>query len=158
MKIFTEYLSLLAVLLGLSLTSCDIDPELTDSYPEDIAWSNDTNLRLTMNGLYSLLGGYYGSELSDDAYSDILKMNGTNDPQNLFVFGSAPITPQANPWNNWANRHAWQVTCCRFLRDLNKHRGNFSEENALEAEAEIRFFRAFVNFVLAKSLVGKFVV
>ena len=157
MKKNIKYISILLAASVLSLTGCDIDPELTNSYPEDVAWSNETNLRLTINGFYPLLGGYYGSELSDDAYADLLKMNGTNDNQNLFVFGSAPITPQANPWNNWANRHAWQISCCRFLRDLEIHKENFSEEAALEAEAEIRFFRAWIDFDLAKRFGGQFV-
>lgn len=80
----------------LSLMGCNIDPILTDSYSEDVAWSNVDNLRLNLNGFYSLIGGYYGSEVENDACTDILKMNGPRDSENLFVFGSAPITPAAN--------------------------------------------------------------
>lgn len=47
----------------LSLMGCNIDPILTDSYSEDVAWSNVDNLRLNLNGFYSLIGGYYGSEV-----------------------------------------------------------------------------------------------
>lgn len=75
----------------LSLMGCNIDPILTDSYSEDVAWSNVDNLRLNLNGFYSLIGGYYGSEVENDACTDILKMNGPRDSENLFVFGSAPI-------------------------------------------------------------------
>lgn len=95
----------------LSLMGCNIDPILTDSYSEDVAWSNVDNLRLNLNGFYSLIGGYYGSEVENDACTDILKMNGPRDSENLFVFGSAPITPAANPFNNWDNRHTWQLSC-----------------------------------------------
>ena len=35
------------------LVSCDIDPVLTDSYPEDVAWSNADNLRLNLNSVPS---------------------------------------------------------------------------------------------------------
>lgn len=142
---------------GLSLAGCSTEPELTSSYPQEIAWSNENNLRLNLNGFYSLIGGYYGSEVSDDASADILKMNGMNDNENLFAFGISPITPQSNPWNNWDNRHTWQISCCRFLRDLETYRGNFTEETAEEAEAEVRFFRALVDFDLAKRWGGSFV-
>ena len=105
----------------LSLMGCNIDPILTDSYSEDVAWSNVDNLRLNLNGFYSLIGGYYGSEVENDACTDILKMNGPRDSENLFVFGSAPITPAANPFNNWDNRHTWQLSCGRFLHNLAEH-------------------------------------
>ena len=39
MKSINKFLTILAVSAGLSLVSCDIDPVLTDSYPEDVAWS-----------------------------------------------------------------------------------------------------------------------
>ena len=39
-----------------TLSSCDIDPVLTSSYPDDITWSNETNLQLYINGFYSLIG------------------------------------------------------------------------------------------------------
>ena len=38
-----------------TLSSCDIDPVLTSSYPDDITWSNETNLQLYINGFYSLM-------------------------------------------------------------------------------------------------------
>lgn len=157
MKSINKFLTILAVSAGLSLVSCDIDPVLTDSYPEDVAWSNADNLRLNLNGFYSLIGGYYGSEVENDACSDILKMNGPRDSENLFVFGSAPITPSANRFDLWKNRHTWQLSCCRFLRDLKEHRSNFTEEIALEAEAEVRFFRALANFDLAKRYGASFI-
>lgn len=37
MKSINKFLTILAVSAGLSLVSCDIDPVLTDSYPEDVA-------------------------------------------------------------------------------------------------------------------------
>ena len=62
MKSINKFLTILAVSAGLSLVSCDIDPVLTDSYPEDVAWSNADNLRLNLNGFYSLIGGQeYGA-------------------------------------------------------------------------------------------------
>ena len=98
-----------------TLSSCDIDPVLT-SYPDDITWSNETNLQLYINGFYSLIGGYYS--ITDDACADLLKANNPVANTNLFVFGSTPITSASNLFDNWNNRHSWQLTCCRALEGL----------------------------------------
>ena len=105
-----------------TLSSCDIDPVLTSSYPDDITWSNETNLQLYINGFYSLIGGYYS--ITDDACADLLKANNPAANTNLFVFGSTPITSASNLFDNWNNRHSWQLTCCRALEGLEKHREN----------------------------------
>lgn len=157
MKYFYRFFKIFVFSTSLSVVSCNIDPVLTDSYPEDIAWSNEDNLRLNLNGFYSLIGGYYGDAISNDACTDILKMNGPRDEENLFVFGSVPITPASNRFDLWENRHTWQLSCCRFLRDLAEHKDNFSEFVALEAEAEVRFFRALANFDLAKRYGASFI-
>lgn len=157
MKTINNFLAVLAAFTCLLLVGCDIDPVLTSSYPESIAWSNETNLRLNLNGFYSLIAGYYGSEVSNDACTDVLKMNGPRDEENLFVFGSVPISTASNRFDIWQNRHTWQLSCCRFLRDLEEHKNNFSESVALEAEAEVRFFRALANFDLAKRYGASFI-
>ena len=138
-----------------TLSSCDIDPVLTSSYPDDITWSNETNLQLYINGFYSLIGGYYS--ITDDACADLLKANNPAANTNLFVFGSTPITSASNLFDNWNNRHSWQLTCCRALEGLEKHRENFTEEVAQRAEAEFRFFRAVANFDLAKRYGASFI-
>ena len=138
-----------------TLSSCDIDPVLTSSYPDDITWSNETNLQLYINGFYSLIGGYYS--ITDDACADLLKANNPAANTNLFVFGSTPITSASNLFDNWNNRHSWQLTCCRALEGLEKHRENFTEEVAKRAEAEVRFFRAVANFDLAKRYGASFI-
>lgn len=138
-----------------TLSGCDIDPVLTSSYPDEIAWSNETNLQLNINGFYSLIGGYYA--IADDACADLLKANNPAAGANIFAFGSNPITPASNLFENWGNRHSWQLICCRFLEGLDAHRGNFTPEVANRAEAEIRFFRAVANFDLAKCYGASFV-
>lgn len=137
------------------LSSCDIDPVLTSSYPDEITWTNETNLQLYINGFYPLVGGYYA--IGDDACADLLKANNPSAGANAFVFGTTPITPASNLFENWGNRHSWQLYCCRFLDGLAKHRGNFTEDVANRAEAEMRFFRAVANFDLAKCYGASFV-
>ena len=138
----------------LSLGSCNVDPELTSEYPQDVAWSNETNVQLNINGFYSLIAGYYNS---DDCYADITKENNPTTNINTFIFGNMPITPASNPFDLWGNRHTWQISCCRFLAGLEEHRSNFSETFANEAEAQVRFFRAVANFDLAKRYGASFI-
>lgn len=140
---------------GLLLGSCNVDPELTSSYPEDTIWSNETNLQLYINGFYSLVAGYYST--TEESCTDILKSNNPVTNENAFVFGSMPITPASNIFGNWDNRHLWQLDCCRALSELNEHRDNFSTEFANRAEAEFRFFRAMANFDLAKRYGASFI-
>lgn len=156
MKIINKLLIILAT-ASFTLTSCDINPVLTSSYPDEIIWQNETNMQLYINGFYPLIGGYYGGSICDDACTDLLKANSPVAGTNLFVFGSTPITPASNLFDNWGNRHSWQLSCCRFLDGLEKHRGNFNETVANRAEAEIRFFRAVANFDLAKRYGASFV-
>ena len=54
------------------LSSCNIDPELTSSYPSDVIWENDANLSTYINGYYGCVGGYYG--LGTEASTDMLKL------------------------------------------------------------------------------------
>lgn len=139
----------------LTLSSCNVDPVLTSNYPDDIIWSNETNLQLYINGFYPLIGGYYS--ITDDACADLLKANNPVANTNLFAFGSVPITPASNIFDNWGNRHTWQLNCCRALEELAAHRENFSEDVALRAEAHFRFFRAVANFDLAKRYGASFI-
>lgn len=150
-KIFTVFAS-----TCLMLSSCDIDPVLTKQYPSDIIFANETNLNTYINGYYSLVGGYYG--LSEEASTDILKVNNPTDDYNSFVFGSMPIGTTSNLFDTWGNGHTWQLSCTRFLENLAKNSANFSNEVLVRAEAEVRFFRAVTCFNLAKRYGGQYVI
>ena len=83
------------------LSSCNIDPELTSSYPSDVIWENDANLSTYINGYYGCVGGYYG--LGTEASTDMLKYNNPTDNINVFAFGSMPITPTSNLFGSWGS-------------------------------------------------------
>lgn len=132
-------------------TSCSMDAELTSQYSEDVAFSNETNLELYLNKFYPLIGQtYYTPAINDDAYSDILKMNTPSDDQNGFAFGTIPVTPSANVFNNWQWGHTWVLDCNQFLAGLREKGGHLPENVRLRAEAEVRFFRAHVYFMMAR--------
>lgn len=134
----------------LIIISCDVDPELTDAYGGDVAWSNEENLELYLNSFYPAIGGnYYSGAIGDDAYSDILKWNGPTDNTNLFVFGSTEIRPESNPLGNWDYDRI--ATCNEFLEDAgNVGYQNLNKETVNRAKSEVYWFRALAYFEMAK--------
>lgn len=137
------------------LSSCNIDPELTKSYPSDVIWENDANLSTYINGYYNCVGGYYG--LGTEASTDMLKFNNPTDNINVFAFGSMPITPTSNLFGSWGS-HSTILSLTRCLANIESHRQNFSEEAAIQAEAQVRFFRAVCCFNLARCYGGQYII
>ena len=144
----------------LYLSSCSMEPELTDQYTSETPWRNEKNLELYLNSFYGLLGttSYYTPNVSDDGYSDVIKFNQEIDGHNLFVFNTNPVTPSNNPLDNWSWGHNWVIACNRFIDGLHTHGGHFPEEVQLRAEAEARFFRAHVYFMMARRFGGRVVI
>lgn len=148
MKKIIKIFSLVAVVAA---AGCSMDPILTSSYPETIAWSSEANVEMYLNKFYPLIGqDYYTTAVEDDACSDILKMNSPTADQNLFAYGSVEITPAQNIFNNWEWGHNWALECCRFLDGLKKYGTGLPEDVQLRAEAEVRWFRAHVYFEMAR--------
>jgi hypothetical protein len=128
-----------------------MEPEITNSYSENTLWSSETNLELYLNSFYSLIGqSYYEPAIKDDAYSDMVKSSVSWSEQNVWAFGLVTVTPANNVFNNWSWGYLWISQCNRFLSGLAQNGGDFPEATRLRAEAEIRFFRAYVNFCLAR--------
>ncbi|WP_029902450.1 RagB/SusD family nutrient uptake outer membrane protein [Prevotella sp. 10(H)] len=142
----------ICLLIGIIAISsgCSLDPELTSTYTEDTLWKDENSVELYLNSFYPLLGEYYGAAIEDDGYSDIMKMNLAHANQNLVPYGSVTITPINNPFDNWGWGYTWVTQCNRFLDGLSKKGQHLPEDVRLRAEAEIRFFRAHVYFVMAR--------
>lgn len=150
MKFFNK-INLFVVGCIVVLSGCNIDPELTDVYGEQVAWSSEANLELSLNKFYPLIGQtYYTSHINQDAFADILKKNTPSENSNLFTLGSSFITPGENPLGNWDWAYTWIRTCNEFLEGMQANGGKLPADIKLRAEAEVRFFRAYVNFELAK--------
>ena len=150
MKFITKINLLVACCIAM-LSGCNIDPELTNVYGEEVAWSSEANLELSLNKFYPLIGQtYYTAHVNQDAFSDILKMNAPSASSNLFALGASLITPGENPLGNWDWGYTWIRTCNEFLEGMEVSGGKLPEEVRLRAAAEVRFFRAYVNFELAK--------
>jgi hypothetical protein len=139
------------VCILLMANSCKVDPELTDTYGSNVAWSSEANLELYLNSFYPLIGqSYYQNAVTDDSYADILKFNSPVANSNAFVFGSVQITPGSNPLGDWDWAYTWITNCNEFLDGVNKYGNNLPADVVKRAEAEVRWFRAYVYFELAK--------
>lgn len=150
MKLIYKY-SILALTAMLSFQSCSIEPELTDVYDERVAWSGESNVELSLNKFYPLIGqSYYSAHVNQDAYADLLKKNTPNDEVNLLILGSSTITPGANPLDNWSWGYTWIRHCNEFLDGLKTKGAGLPTEFYQRAEGEVLFFRAYVYFELAK--------
>ncbi|MBQ4188609.1 MAG: RagB/SusD family nutrient uptake outer membrane protein, partial [Bacteroidales bacterium] len=147
-------ITLLAI-TAILLSACSMDPILTSSYPEDIAWKSKENAQMYANQFYPLIGsGYYYSDVENDAFSDILKANSPIADQNLIAYGSTEIVPEQNYFSNWEWGHSWAISCCRFLENLHTMGGGLPEDTRNELEAQIRWFRAKVYFEMARRFGG----
>lgn len=135
----------------ITVSSCTIEPELTDVYSENVGWSSEANVELSLNKFYPLIGQtYYSAHVNQDAYADLLKKNTPNDEVNLLILGSSSITPGANALDNWAWSYLWIRHCNEFLDGLHTKGTGLPSEFYQRAEGEVLFFRAYVYFELAK--------
>ncbi|NGM65459.1 RagB/SusD family nutrient uptake outer membrane protein [Sphingobacterium sp. SGR-19] len=148
---FKYIYSALSLATVLTITSCSIEPELTDVYTEEVAWSSESNVELSLNKFYPLIGQlYYTNQVNQDAYSDVLKRNTPTHETNLQILGVSLITPGANLLDNWSWGYRWIRDCNEFLDGLYTRGGQLPETYQRIAEGEVLFFRAYVYFELAK--------
>lgn len=149
MKRKFDILFLTILLIG--LVGCSLEPELTSSYTEDTLWKDEKNVELHLNGFYSLIGqSYYQSAIEEDGYSDIVKMSLPTANQNLFIFGERKINASDNLFENWGWGYTWITLCNRFLDGLKTKGTHLSLDLQRKVEAEVRFFRAHVYFLMAR--------
>jgi hypothetical protein len=134
-----------------AFAGCSMEPILTSSYSEDVAWSSEDNCQMYINKFYPLVGqSYYEPEVFFDSASDILKSNSPNSEISFFSYGSVAVSPENNIFENWTVGHSWVIDCCRFLDGLKTRGEGLPEDFRLQAEAQVRWFRAHVYFEMAR--------
>lgn len=141
----------LSMAVATSLAACTLEPELTSTYTEDVLWKNENNVELYLNKFYPLVGSnYYHDAIGDDGFSDIVKMTLSHANQNLWAFGSVTIEPANNIFDNWTWGYNWVTQINRFLDGLKTKGTHLPKALQERAEAEARFFRAHVYFMMAR--------
>lgn len=155
----------LIFLLGCKKT---IDFVPTNAYNEAVVWENEQSVKLYINSYYRIFTEYFqygnnplGSDgTMPDGLSDILKYS-SNSPgegtANLIMTQENYTSVNANHFGVWNNTYAWNRRILEFLEDLPKYSNKFSAETQKRFEAEVRFFRAYIFFLAARSH-GAFIV
>lgn len=145
-----------------------IDFVPTNSYNELAVWENEQSVKLYINSFYRIFDSYflYGSRpigndnTMADGLTDLLKYT-SNSPGdgtgNLIMTQDGYTSVAANHFNIWSNAYVWNRRMLEFLTDLEKYSSKFSKERKLEFEAEVRFFRGYIFFLVLRNQ-GPFII
>lgn len=137
----------------------NFDP--TNSYTSDLAFESEANVRLYLNSFYPILQTYSqfggnamgGNSTMSDGLTDILKYGGIVagvGDANLIMTVDGYVSSSANPFDTWSGGYTWIRKINEFLTELDKYKSNFGTK-AESYEAEARFFRAYVSFMIMRS-------
>lgn len=153
----------MALLLTFSLTSCldsiKIDP--TDVYSNTVAFRNEKNAQLYLNSFYPILQNYSqfgsnalgGNSTMSDGLTDELKYGGIVagvGDANLIMTVDGYVSSAANPFDTWSGGYNWIRKINEFLAGLEHYKSNVGA-SADRLEAEARFFRAYIGFMIMRS-------
>lgn len=145
----------------LLLASCtnflELDPR--DSYTEKDVWNSLENTYLYVYGFYKPIYEYgpygtkYGGVSMHDGFSDILRYNinvmgenGGNVNQTVY---NGNISPNGNILSDYSYEYNRIRRINEFLYDLG--RVNYPEKDMVQLEAQARFFRAYLYFMLVRN-------
>nr|HMP30898.1 RagB/SusD family nutrient uptake outer membrane protein [Saprospiraceae bacterium] len=70
---------------------------------------------------------------------------------NLIMTQDGYTSVAANHFGVWNNGYAWNRRILEFLEDLKKYGGKFPKEVTSRMEAEVRFFRAYMFFIVFRA-------
>lgn len=157
-------------LAALLLFGCKktIDFLPTNAYNEAVVWENEESVKLYINSFYRIFTEYFqygnnpiGSDATlADGLSDILKYS-SNAPgegtANLIMTQENYTSVSANHFSVWNNAYAWNRRILEFLEDLPKYASKFSPEVQKRMEAEVRFFRGYIFFLVVRNQ-GPFII
>jgi starch-binding outer membrane protein, SusD/RagB family len=160
----------LLLLIAICTFSCKetIDFLPTNAYNEAVVWENEESVKLYINSFYQIFAAYfqYGSNPigSDgtmaDGLTDILKYS-SNSPgegtANLIMTQDNFTSVNANHFSVWNNAYQQNRRILEFLADLSTYSSKFPVETQKRMEAEVRFFRAYMFFLVVRSH-GAFIV
>lgn len=153
--------SLIAVTLIFSSCLDVVDFNPTNRYTAELAFKNEANVRLYLNSFYPILQQYSqfgslalgGNYTMSDGLTEELKYGGivagTGDA-NIIMTVDNYLTSANNPFNVWSGGYTWVRKINEFLSELEKNKAKFGV-TAESYEAEARFFRAYVNFLIMRA-------
>ena len=159
MKTINNILTILVSVFILSGCSDFLEPKPRSQYTEMDAWSSVENTYLYLNGFYKPIYEYgpYGEKYAGvsltDGFSDILRysanvMGGSGGDVNKVVY-TGGISPQGNPLSNYTYEYNRIRRINEFLYGLKTY-AKYGDQEKLKMEAQARFFRAYLYFMLVR--------
>ncbi len=150
------------VALLLLVSSCDewLDLTPTDKLSDKVVWENEASADKYVNGFYTYLSQYgqFGDQQFEgsltESLTDAFKYGSyalghkAGHPNN-YVFNPTTVTPASCFYDNWNDGYDKIRRMNQFLNSMKKY-STFSEEKNTLLEAQVRFFRGFMYFQLAK--------
>ncbi len=153
----------IALALMMSFASCNkwLDGvEQTSTVSDEIVWQDEAYVDKYVNAFYTYLHRYgqfgeyqFGGSLTESLtdsfkYGSVSLGHRAGHPNN-YVTNPDVITPDGCLYNVWSTAYGNIRQINQFL-DMQKQYSKFPAEKNLAWEAQVRFFRAFVYFQLAK--------
>lgn len=160
MKKIANIKILVALLILLSSCNDWLDLTPTDKLSDKVVWENEASADKYVNGFYSYIHQYsqFGTQQFEgsltESLTDALKYGSyalghkAGHPNN-YVFNPSAITPDHCFYDNWSDGYDKIRRMNQFLNSMKKY-SDFSEEKNTLLEAQVRFFRGFMYFQLAK--------
>ncbi|MGM0531496.1 MAG: RagB/SusD family nutrient uptake outer membrane protein [Bacteroidota bacterium] len=154
---------IITLMLGVFVFSgCDdyLDTTPTDRISDEVVWSNENNVTLYVNAFYPYIDRYgnFGTSQFNgtltEGMTETLKYGsyvpGTRaGDANMYVFDPEGISPSGNLLDTWGETYERIRRVNEFLVGLENY-SELDEEINNRLEGQVRFFRAFLYFQLAK--------
>ncbi|MDD3310085.1 MAG: RagB/SusD family nutrient uptake outer membrane protein, partial [Dysgonamonadaceae bacterium] len=156
------FITLLIVSIVLSFNSCSdwLDLTPTDQLTDKVVWEKQSSVDLYVNGFYTYIHQY--SQFGTQQFQGSLTESLTNTFKygsyalghkaghpNNYVFNPSAVTSANCFYDNWNDAYNKIRRMNEFLRSMELY-STYSEELNIKWEAQVRFFRAFMYFQLAK--------
>lgn len=152
--------------LSLAAVSCNdwLDDVESKSVVDDVAvFDSQTTIDYYVDGFYTWIGTYGQLDMNNrqfsgswtEAMTDIFKYSGSfifarAGQPNSYAEAAVPMSPDGNLLSCWDNAYSAIRRVNQFLSLEQKYAGGYREDLRLRWQAQARFFRAFMNFQLAK--------
>lgn len=154
--------TLIILIILIAFTNCGdyLDPEPRSKYTEMDAWKSIENTYLYINGFYKPIYEYgpYGVKYANvsmtDGFSDIFRYNvnvmgGNGGDVNKVVY-TGNISPASNILSDYSYEYNRIRRINEFLYGLETY-AKYDEEVIRLMEAQARFFRAYLYFMLVRN-------
>ncbi|MDE6368266.1 MAG: RagB/SusD family nutrient uptake outer membrane protein, partial [Muribaculaceae bacterium] len=170
MKKIAKYISVAAI--ALSFSSCNDwmnDVPNKGSVDDYAVFQTEETVTLYVNGFYTWLNTYgqFGDRQFSgswtEAMTDIFKYSGSNltaraGQPNQYAELAVPMSPDGDLYSCWDNAYTCVRRINQFLVLEEKYASGYREDLRLKWQGQARFFRAFLNFQLAKRHGGSIII